>query len=69
MPDLEPSQRLPLPKQWSRQVQSVVLHVISLAQNALTQARGWAAESVNPRFRLSGEIERLGKAAPLRGDL
>ena len=58
MPD-EPSKYLPLPKQWSRQVQSVVLHVISLAQYALTEARGWAADSVNPRLRLSSEIERL----------
>ena len=58
MPD-EPSKHLPLPKQWSRQVQSVVLHVISLAQYALTEARGWAADSVNPRLRLSSEIERL----------
>ena len=47
MPAFEPSKHLPLPKQWSRQVQSVVLHVISLAQYALTEARGWAADSVN----------------------
>ena len=52
MPAFEPSKHLPLPKQWSRQVQSVVLHVISLAQYALTEARGWAADSVNPRLRL-----------------
>ncbi len=59
MPNLEPSKHLPLPKPWSSQIHSVVLHVISLAQYALTQARGWAADSVNPRLRLSSEIERL----------
>ncbi len=59
MPALEPSKHVPLPKQWSSQIQSVVLHVISLAQYALTQARGWAADSVNPRLRLSAKVERL----------
>ena len=48
-----------LPKKWSNHVQSAVLHVISLAQYALVEVRGWAASSFNPRLRLAAEVERL----------
>ena len=59
MPLALSNKHVPLPKNWSNYVQSVALHVISLAQYALIQSRGWAADSINPRLRLSGEIERL----------
>jgi len=35
------------------------VHAISLANFALTTARGWAAQSLNPRLSLRAEIERL----------
>ena len=59
MPIPGPSKHLPLPKNWPSQIQAIVLYVISLAQYAWIQARGSAADSVNLRLRLSGEIERL----------
>ena len=40
MPLALSNKHVPLPKKWPNYVQSVVLHVISLAQYALTQARG-----------------------------
>ena len=59
MPFSVRSKHVPLPKNCSNHVQSAVLHVNSLAQYGLIQARGWTADSINPRPRLSGEIERL----------
>ena len=50
---------VPLPKNWSDHVQSAVLQVISLAQYAMAEVRGWAANSVNPRLRMAADVERL----------
>ena len=51
--------RIPLPKSWSKQVRSALLHVISLAQFATAYTRGWAADGVNTRIRLKAECDRL----------
>jgi len=50
---------LPLPSGWAKNVKSAVLHVISLAQYALTYTRGWAADALNPRARQAAETDRL----------
>ena len=50
---------LPLPTGWPKNVKSAVLHVISLAQYALTYTRGWAADALNPRARQAAAIDRL----------
>ena len=42
----KPSPKIPLPKGWPASAKSGVLHVIALAQFAMTYARGWAADSV-----------------------
>ena len=44
-----PPPSIPLPKNWSGHVKSAMLHVIALAQYAITYSRGWAADSVNTR--------------------
>jgi hypothetical protein len=44
---------IPLPSGWAKNVKSAVLHVISVAQFALTYTRGWAANALNPRARLA----------------
>ncbi len=59
MPARKPSGQLSLPKSWPRHIQSAVLHVISLAQYAMSHARGWAEDSINPRHRLSAQTDRL----------
>ena len=40
---------IPLPRRWPERVKSAILHTISLAHLAITHARGWAADTVNPR--------------------
>jgi hypothetical protein len=35
---------IPLPKEWGSHVKSAILHVIALAQHALTSRRNWAAD-------------------------
>lgn len=52
------SPRPPLPRHWSDRARSCVLHAISLAQVALTQAWSRAAESTSPK-RYQAEIDRL----------
>ena len=49
----------PLPSGWAKHVKSAVLHVISLAHYAIACARGWAANSINARVRLSSDNDRL----------
>jgi hypothetical protein len=56
----------PLPRSWPTSVKSAVIHVISLAQFALAQTRGWAANSPNARIRLAAENERLKTELALR---
>ena len=58
---------IPLPSGWAENVKSAVLHVISLAHFAIVEARGWAANAVNPRARQAAEIDRLtGEVALLQ---
>ena len=59
MPGAVPSHPLALPRGWPRRIRSAAVHAISLANFALTTARGWAAQSLNPRLSLRAEIERL----------
>jgi putative transposase len=48
-----------LPRGWKRSVRSAVLHVISLAHYAGTQACGKAAVSLSPFLQLKAENQRL----------
>ncbi len=50
---------IPLPSKWDKNVKSAILHVISLAYYAIAAARGWAANSINARVRLSSDNDRL----------
>ena len=50
---------LPLPRQWSRRVRAAVIHAISLAQFALTSARGQIQRRDRARDRRFAKIERL----------
>jgi hypothetical protein len=50
---------IPLPSGWAKNVRSAVLHVISLAHYAIVAARGWAANSINARVRLTAESDQL----------
>jgi hypothetical protein len=50
-----------LPSGWPKNVKSAVLHVVSLAHYAITCARGWAANSINARVRLSSDNDRLNQ--------
>ena len=55
----QPSPDIPVPSGWARNVRTAVLHVISLAHFAIVAARGWAANSINARVRLSSDNDRL----------
>jgi hypothetical protein len=46
-------------------VKSAVLHIISLAHDAITCARGWAANSINARVRLAAENDPLEQETTL----
>ena len=59
MPQPKTITQIPLPKAWSTQVKSAVLHVIALAQYALIYSRSWAADGSNQRVRLRAECDRL----------
>ena len=50
---------IPLPTGWPKNVKSAVLHVISLAHYAIVAARGWAANSINARVRLTVDSDQL----------
>ena len=49
---------IPLPSGWTKSVRSAVLHVISLAHCIILSARGWAANSINARVRLSSDNDQ-----------
>ncbi len=51
--------KIPLPKDWTGNVRSAVLHVIGLGQFATAYTRSWAANSPNERMRLKAENDRL----------
>ena len=59
MPARQSSPRIPLPRSWTSRVKSAILHAISLAQFAMVQARGWAADSANGRPHLKAENHGL----------
>jgi len=48
-----------LPSGWASNVKTAVLRVISLAQYAMVTARGWAANSINARVRLTADNDQL----------
>jgi hypothetical protein len=56
-----PRPKISLPKGWPASVKSAILHVIALAQYALTYARGWAADSLNTRIRLKAELDQANQ--------
>lgn len=61
---------IPLPRRWSSRIKSAILRAISLAHYAIIDARGLAADAVNPQARLAAEIERLeAEVALLREEL
>ena len=49
---------IPLPRHWSRQVKSAILHVISLAHWSLIHSHSWAADSPLKRVQLAGELSQ-----------
>ena len=54
-----PPPTIPLPKNWTGHVKSAMLHVIALAQYAITYSRSWAADSTNTRVRQAAEIDQF----------
>ena len=56
---------LPVPSGWPKNVKTAVLHVISVAQFALTYTRGWAADALNPRARQAADMDRLANEVAL----
>ena len=61
---------IPLPKSWGKHVKSAILHIIALAQYALTYSRSWAADSTNQRIRLKADNDRLTQeVAQLREEI
>ena len=50
---------IPLPSGWAQSVKSALLQVISLAHYAMAAARGWAANSINARVRLTADNNQL----------
>ena len=59
MPNHPNRPQIPLPKAWNERVKSAVLHVISLAQFAVAYTRGWAANSINSRIRVTAQRDDL----------
>ncbi len=51
--------KIPLPGNWTLNVKLAVLHAISLAQFAVAYTRGWAANSINSRIRLTAQRDAL----------
>ena len=54
-----PTDAMSLPKAWPNHVRSAILQVVALAHFAITYARGWTANAINPRARQASEIDRL----------
>jgi transposase InsO family protein len=54
-----------LPRGWPQHVKSAVLHVIALAQCAMTCTRGWAVDSSIAKLRLKAENDRLRQEVAL----
>ena len=61
---------IPLSKSWDTHVRSAILHMIALAQYALTYSRSWAADSTNQRVQLKADTDRLTQeVAQLREEI
>ena len=61
---------VPLPNSWPKYAKAATLHIISLAHFALTQVRGWAANSPIHRVRLAAELDQLNsEIAMLREEI
>jgi hypothetical protein len=58
MPNESAEPQLPLPNDWPANIQAALLHVVALAQYALSHARGWASNCSNPRVRQQSEIDQ-----------
>ena len=59
-----------LPKGWPAVVQKAMLHVLSLAHFAMVYSRGWAANSINKRVRLQGQLDAAnGRIAQLQEEI
>ena len=56
---------IPVPSGWTKNVKSAVLHIISMAHYAIVAARGWAANSINARVRLTAKNDQLNQEAQL----
>ena len=56
---------IPLPRSWSENVKSAVLHVISVAHLAIIHARNAAANSLNSRVRLAADLSRANEEISL----
>lgn len=70
MADKRKPPEIPLPNNWGTHVKSAILHIIALAQYALTYSRSWAADSTNQRVRLKAENDRLTQeVAQLREEI
>ena len=65
MPSKNKQPQIPLPKSWGTHVKSAILHVVALAQYALTYSHSWAADSSNQRVRLKAECDRLEQEVAL----
>jgi transposase InsO family protein len=50
---------IPLPRSWPRYVKSAMLQVVSLAHEAATRSRCWAADSLLKRVRLQAKLDRV----------
>jgi len=66
MPSKNKQPQIPLPKSWGTHVKSAILHVVALAQYALTYSRSWAADSSNERVRLKAANDHLAQELALR---
>ena len=49
---------IPLPRNWSENLKTALLHVVSLAHLANIHARGAVANSLTPRVRLAADLSR-----------
>lgn len=56
---------IPLPKGWGADVKSATIHIIALAQYALTYSRSWAADNSHQRIRLKAECDPLQQEVTL----
>jgi hypothetical protein len=56
MPSKSKQPQIPLPKSWGAHVKTAILHVVALAQYALTYSRSWAADKASWHFGTEGVV-------------